>query len=115
MRRGGDQLVVISWRDIPAQVNGSSGTDKHQVVLPRRFQRAIDKAAIVAGKKSAGDYVAEWRRAARPLPKPEGGVDLAAATNTEADRLKAEFPADRLSAYVATGGWDPDRPADERT
>jgi Virulence factor len=115
MRRGGDQIVVISWRDIPAQVNGSSGTDKHQVVLPRRFQRAIDEAAMVAGKKSASDYVAEWRRRARPLPETEGGVDVEAAAEAEADRLKAEFPAERLSAYVATGGWDPDRPADERT
>jgi Virulence factor len=114
MRRGGDQIVVISWRDIPAQVNGSSGTDKHQVVLPRRFQRAIDEAAMVAGKKSAGDYVAEWRRTARALPISEGGVDLAATTKAEAERLKAEFPAQRLSAFVATGGWNPDRPADER-
>jgi hypothetical protein len=113
MRRGGDQIVVISWRDIPAQVNGRSGDDKHQVVLPRRFQRAIDEAAMVAGKRSAGDYVAEWRRAALPLP--EGGADLAAATEAEAERLKTEFPPERLSVYVTTGGWDPDRPAEERT
>jgi Virulence factor len=113
MRRGGDQIVVISWRDIPAQVNGRAGTEKHQVVLPRRFQRAIDEAAMVAGKRSAGDYVAQWRRTAIPLP--EGGVDVAATTQAEADRLKSEFSPERLSVYVTTGGWDPDRPAEERT
>jgi hypothetical protein len=112
MRRGGDQIVVISWRDIPAQVNGRSGDDKHQVVLPRRFQRAIDEAAMVAGKRSAGDYVAQWRRTAIALP--EGETDLAATTEAEAERLKADFPPERLSVFVTTGGWDPDRAADER-
>ena len=113
MRRGASQIVVISWRDIPAQVNGRSGTEKHQIVLPRRFQRAIDEAAMVAGKKSASDYVAEWKRISTLLP--DDGVSLAEATEAEAARLKAEFTAARLEVYVATGGWGPDRPAEERT
>ncbi len=112
MRRGANEIVVISWRDIPAQVNGRSGAEKHQVVLPRRFQRAIDEAAMVAGKKSASDYVAEWRRVSTPLPGE--GVALAEATEAEAARLKAEFTAERLEVYVATGGWGPDRPAGEK-
>ena len=112
MRRGASQIVVISWRDIPAQVNGRSGSQKHQVMLPRRFQRAIDEAAMVAGKKSAGDYVAEWKRVSTLL---DDGIDVADATDAEAARLKADFTADRLDMYVATGGWDPDRPAEERT
>ena len=112
LRRGASQIVVISWRDIPAQVNGRSGTEKHQIVLPRRFQRAIDEAAMVAGKKSASDYVAEWKRISTLLPD---GVGLAEATEAEAARLKAEFTAERLEVYVATGGWGPDRPAEERT
>ena len=62
MPRRRSELVVISWRDIPAQVNARVGADKHQVVLPRRFQRAIDDAAMVAGKKTASEYVGEWRR-----------------------------------------------------
>ena len=49
-RRGGSEVVVIMWRDIPAQINGKAGADKHQVILPHRFQKAIDRAAMVAGK-----------------------------------------------------------------
>ena len=68
MPRRGSELVVISWRDIPAQVNARSGAEKHQVVLDARFQRAIDDAAMVAGKKTANEYVGEWRRTALALP-----------------------------------------------
>ena len=32
-RRGGSEVVVIMWRDIPAQINGKAGADKHQVIL----------------------------------------------------------------------------------
>lgn len=110
-RRGGNEIVTISWRDIPAQVNCRSGEVKHQVILPRRFQKAIDRAAMVADKKTASEYVAEWRRVATPLDTESV---LADAAQTEADRLEAAFPIERLDEYVATGGWNPDRPHHER-
>jgi hypothetical protein len=106
MPRRGSELVVISWRDIPAQVNARSGTEKHQVVLARRFQRAIDDAAMVAGKKTANEYVGEWRRATVRLDADPAGI--AAAAEQEARRLDDEFPKERLQRFVANGGWDPD-------
>jgi hypothetical protein len=105
MPRRGSELVVISWRDIPAQVNARVGADKHQVVLPRRFQRAIDDAAMVAGKKTASEYVGEWRRTSLAIP-PDDGIDMAA--EAEAQRLDTLFPRERLQRFVANGGWDPD-------
>jgi hypothetical protein len=102
MPRRGNELVVISWRDIPAQVNGRSGAEKHQVVLPRRFQRAIDDAAMVAGKRTASEYVGEWRRTAIALP---ANGAIAAAAEAEAKRLDDAFPRERLQALVANGGW----------
>ena len=105
MPRRGSELVVISWRDIPAQVNARAGAEKHQVVLPRRFQRAIDDAAMVAGKKTASEYVGEWRRTALAIPA-DGGLDTAA--QAEAQRLDDLFPRERLQRFVAYGGWDPD-------
>ena len=106
MPRRGNELVVISWRDIPAQVNARSGAVKHQVVLARRFQRAIDDAAMVAGKKTASDYVGEWRRATLELPAELG--EIADAAEREARRLDDAFPKERLQRFVANGGWDPD-------
>jgi len=106
MPRRGNELVVISWRDIPAQVNARSGADKHQVILPRRFQKAIDDAAMVAGKKTANEYVGEWRRESRALPTDALGIEVVA--EGEAKRLDAEFPRERLARFVANGGYDPD-------
>jgi hypothetical protein len=111
MPRRASELVVISWRDIPAQVNGRAGADKHQVVLPRRFQRAIDEAAMVAGKKTASEYVGEWRRSTRPLlAAPGGGDGVRDAAEAEARRLDAAFPRERLRRLVANGGIDPEAP-----
>ena len=104
-RDGGGDLVIICWRDIPAQVNAGSGDDKVQRILPRRFQRAIDNAAMVAGKSEASQYIGEWRRVIRPA----GGDDPEGAALRVAAELEAEFPRERLQTYVATGGWDPAR------
>ena len=98
-----NQLVVISWRDIPAQVNAQAGRRRHQVVLDERFQQAIDRAAMVAGKKTAHEYVAEWRRHSVPC-----GDDLEAVAEAEAARLDAAYPPERLSRLVDRGGLDDD-------
>ena len=113
-RRGNrEELTIIAWRDIPAQVNGGNGDSKHQQILPQRFQGAIDRAAMKSGKKTAGDYVQEWRRSSVPLPEGFTG-DYKAAVIAEAERIEAEFPTARLKLWVDTGGWDPDRPEHER-
>lgn len=104
-RRGSNgNLVVICWRDIPAQVNAGSGSSKIQRILPRRFQRAIDRAAMVAGKTQASQYVGEWRRKVIPGdPDDPEGAALRAA-----EELETAFPRERLDEFVATGGWDPE-------
>ncbi len=109
-RRGSNgNLVVICWRDIPAQVNAGSGSSKIQRILPRRFQRAIDRAAMVAGKTQASQYVGEWHRKIIPGdPDDPEGAALRAA-----EELEAAFPLERLDAFVATGGWDPENASEE--
>ncbi len=94
-------LTTIWWRDIPAQVIAKDRRQSHKVVLHPRFQVAIDRAAMKAGKRAAGDYIEEWRREARPC-----GDDLEREANAEAERLEREYPQDRLKALVETGGVD---------
>lgn len=105
-RRDGGDLTIIYWRDIPAQVNAGSGDQKTQRILPRRFQRAIDNAAMVAGMSSASQYIGEWRRVSRQADgdDPEGAAVRLAA------ELEAAFPRERLATFASTGGWDPERP-----
>lgn len=100
-RRGGAKLITIYWRDIPAQVNAGSGESKHQVLLKPRFQKAIDRAAMVAGITSASDYVNEWRQDGFPLV---GEPDTAA--NELAHQLDEAFPLERLNELVANGGYE---------
>ena len=113
-RRGNaNELTVITWRDIPAQVNGGIGENKYQHILPQRFHGAIDRAAMKAGKKTAGEYVAEWRKHTIALPAHFDG-DIAAAVVAEAERLEAEFTNERLKEWIASEGWNPERPENER-
>ncbi len=106
----GPQLITIYWRDIPAQVNGKTRGAKHQVLLKPRFQKAIDRAAMVAGITTSSDYVGEWRQVATPI---DG--DLEAAAEAAATELDEAFPASRIDELVANGGWDPTRTESDAT
>ena len=104
-RRGGaPALKIISWRHIPAQVNGTAGDHKVQVELPHRFQKAIDRAAMVAGLTDASSYVAEMTSELRPTD----GADLESEVAALVHAIEADFPLERLNDYVETGGWRPD-------
>ena len=98
------KLTVIWWRDIPAQVVAKDRREAHKVVLHPRFQAAIDKAAMKAGRKAFGDYIEDWRREARPC-----GDDLEAEATTEAARLEAAYSREALARVVAAGGVDASR------
>ena len=104
-RRGGPALKIIKWRDIPAQINGTVGDRKVQVELPPRFQKAIDRAAMVADKKDANSYIAEMGAETRAID-PDADVDDAVASLV-AD-IEAEFTKERLNEFVRTGGFTPD-------
>ena len=111
-RRGGDRaVVVIYWRDIPAQVTAGDRATGDKVLLDARFQHAIDRAAAVAGKTDTASYVAEWRRVTHPLTG-----DPSAAAAGRAAELDSTFAQDRLEQLVRSGGvaTDPD-PGDDRT
>lgn len=103
-------MVVIRWRDIPAQVSATAGGVKHTRVLDDRFQHAIDRAAAVAGLTDTQSYVAEWKRDTHPLDEPP---DVAVARMVE--HLHTSFDRVRLEALVARGGGieHPERGQDE--
>ena len=101
--RGARELVIIYWRDIPAQVNAQEGRERHQVVLGGKFQRAIDRAKRKAKIYTADEEVAQWRRESRPI---EG--DLAAEAQKVADALELEYRHERLGLLAYYGGWEAD-------
>ncbi len=102
-RAKANELTVIYWRDIPAQVTASTGGRSHKELLEPRFQVAIDRAATVAGLTETSAYVAQWRRESEPLGADLDGGDVAAET---ASRLHTDYDRDRLEALVAAGGLE---------
>jgi hypothetical protein len=99
-------LTVIWWRDIPAQVVAKDARRASKIVLHPRFQVAIDKAAVKAGRREMDPYIAEWRKTQRPC-----GDDLDAEANAEASRLEHEYTKDVLAGLIAAGGVRSEAPS----
>jgi hypothetical protein len=95
------KLILISWRDIPSQVIAQRGRRREKAMLSQRFQEAIDRAAMRAGKGSSDAYIAEWRRDRKTL---ETDDDLGVIARAEADRLEAEHPDERLQRMIKNHG-----------
>jgi hypothetical protein len=98
-----NKLIVVYWRDIPSQVRGRKGRKtacKQQ--LHERFQKAIDRAAMRAGRGSSDDYIADWRRESRPC---DG--ELERAVSDEVSQLESAFPPDFLEKVIRAGGTLP--------
>ncbi len=93
-------LIIISWRDIPAQVIVKRARETAKVQLSQRFQEAVDRAAMRAGKGSSEAYLADWRRS-DPTPC---GEDLRAEAAAAAARLEAAFTDEALEALIKAKG-----------
>ncbi len=93
------QLITIYWRDIPAQVIGRSGRSRVKVELPPRFARAIDSAAMRAGRGGSDEYLADWRRDRQPC---SGNLEEEVAAQVA--QLESEFSESTLRAIVQANG-----------
>lgn len=93
--------ILIYWRDIPAQVIVQRGRKREKVRLSTRFQEAIDRAAMRAGKGSSDAYLAEWRRESSAS---ESADELRVIAEREASRFEAEFSDDRLLQLIRNHG-----------
>jgi hypothetical protein len=95
------QIIIVAWRDMPAQIIVKEGRNSAKRQLPERFEQAIDMAAMKAGKRDTDAYLAEWRRLA---PRPVDGTDLEEIAEVEAKRIDAEYPQQRLVDLASRGG-----------
>ena len=102
-------LIVISWRDVPAQVIVRRGREVAKVPLSARFMEAVDRAAMRAGRGSSDAYLEDWRRSP---PRPCGD-DIHAEAAAEAARIEARFSDDDLEALVRAKGLAPTEPPTE--
>ena len=99
------QILVIYWRDIPAQVVAETGKGRNRIQakreLHRRFALAIDEAAMRAGADKSDDYLEDWHRDT-PFPCTDS---LEQEAETLATQIEHEFSSAKLSALIANGGF----------
>lgn len=93
------ELIKIFWRDIPSQVTAKAGRKTAKVMLPARFQEAIDRAAMRAGKGSSDAYMEDWRRDRSPC-----GSDLQEVADAAAAQLLEQYNDTYLEALTKAKG-----------
>lgn len=93
-------LVVVYWRDIPAQVIVRKGRQNAKRELPLRFTEAIDMAAMRSGAGDTDAYLAEWRKA-EPVSV---GDDLEQEAENALTDIDAAYSRERLVALAKAGG-----------
>ena len=94
------KLSVIAWRDVPSQVVVKQGRDTVRVQLSARFQEAVDRAAMRAGKGSSDAYIADWKRSE---PR-DCGNDLKAEAIAEIARIEAKYSDSDLERLIRAQG-----------
>ncbi len=93
--------TLIYWRDIPSQVIVQRGRIREKAKLSLRFQEAIDRAAMRAGKGSSDAYLAEWRRESSSFDSTD---DLQVIAAREAEQFENAFSDERLQQLIRNHG-----------
>lgn len=93
-------LTIISWRDIPAQVVCKRGRETAKIQLSARFQEAVDRAAMRAGKGSSDAYLADWKRS-EPQPCAD---DIQAVVAAKAAEIEARYTDADLERLIKAKG-----------
>jgi hypothetical protein len=96
-------LTIISWRDIPAQVVCKRGRETAKIQLSARFQEAVDRAAMRAGKGSSDAYLADWKRSEPQLC----GDDIQAVVAATAAQIEARYTDEELERLIKAKGLQP--------
>lgn len=96
------QLIVVKWRDIPAQVIVKAGRKTARRQLTERFEKAIDMCAMRVGARDDDAYLAEWKRS----DPTEVDGDLEEAAEAAARELEDAYPDTRLKSLIENEGFD---------
>ena len=93
--------ILVFWRDIPAQVLVRRGRDKAKVMLSNRFQVAIDRAAMRAGRGGGEQYLEDWRRETSTLDTDGEPGEIAKSIASE---IESRFSDEDIKALVKNKG-----------
>ena len=97
------QRIDVYWRDIPSQVLIKRGRERGKYLLEHRFQAAIDRAAMRAGKGGSDAYLEEWRRVTTTIESDQSAQDLAVEIGKA---IESEVTDEMLASWVKNKGFD---------
>ena len=95
--------ILVCWRDIPAQVLVQQGRQRGKALLSHRFQAAIDRAAMRAGKGGSKEYLEDWRRTYDVIDEMGSPQELA---DKIASCIEQDFSSDDLTTLVKQKGFN---------
>jgi len=95
--------TIIFWRDIPSQVIVQKGRKREKALLSPRFQEAIDRAAMRAGKGSSKAYMEDWRRDSTSF---ESSDTMSEIVLREAAQLEDGMSDEKLLALIRNHGLE---------
>lgn len=104
-RKDSMKKIVMYWRDIPSMVTIKRGRDKGKAMLADRFQEAIDRAAMRAGKGGSDLYIEEWRSDTSPY---QTELSLQEAAANEATAIEGLFDDELIKRMVKNNGNTPE-------
>lgn len=79
---------IMSWYDIPVQVRAGGRRDRVSVMLPLRFQEAVDDAAMAARLTGTDGYLAGFNWG-EPIEREGTPQEVVAQVAAE---LEAQYP-----------------------
>ncbi len=97
------QRIDVYWRDIPSQVLIKRGRERGKYLLEHRFQAAIDRAAMRAGKGGSDAYLEEWRRVTTSVDSDQSAQELAVQIGKA---IESEVTDEMLANWVKNKGFD---------
>ena len=94
------KLINVYWRDMPSHIIFKTKSGKFKKQMSPRFEKAIDRAAMRAGKGSSDAYMADWRRDIKII-KADDPESIVAQ---EIELLETMFSDDLLEKTVKAKG-----------
>ena len=94
-------LIVVYWRDIPAQIIVGKGRKASKIQLSERFEQAIDRCAMKIDAKDSDAYLAEWRKS-EPVEIMGSSEGIA---KSHAEKIEKEYDNNTLKLLIANNGW----------
>ena len=95
------QRIDILGRDMPAQALIQRGRERGKYMLSARFQEAIDRAAMRAGKGGSDAYLDEWRRVTTSIEAEGALEDIAQRPGEE---IEPQVSDEQLAVLVKQKG-----------